>query len=70
MTVAPSDETAFDHILLAASESLAISDVALIPDSVTIELIAVSDMLHDWIEPVEAAYWNKGRWNIDAYAES
>jgi len=70
-TVVLNDSTTVDDMLLVASELLAISDEALIQtDSVAIEEIAVSDTVYDRIEPVEVAYWNEGRWNIDAYAES
>jgi hypothetical protein len=47
-----------------------ISDVAVVQiDAVAIEEITVNDTVHERIEPVEAAYWNEGRWNIDAYAD-
>jgi len=69
-TVALTDATAVDDMLLVASESPAISDGAAVQiDAVAIEEIAVSATVRERIEPVEAAYWNEGRWNIDAYAE-
>ena len=69
-TVALTDATAVDDMLLVASESLAISDGAVVQvDAVAIQEIAVSATVRERIEPVEAAYWNEGRWNIDAYAE-
>ena len=64
------DSAAVDDMLLVSSESLAISDAAVVQiDVVALEEVAVDDTVHERIEPVEAAYWNEGRWNIDAYAE-
>ena len=70
VTIVLNDATAVDDMLLVASESPVISDGATVQiDVIAIEEIAVSDTVHERIEPVETAYWNEGRWNIDAYAE-
>lgn len=55
---------------LVSSESLAIRDAAVVQiDVVALEEVAVNDTIHQRIEPVEPAYWNEGRWYIDAFAE-
>jgi hypothetical protein len=67
VTIVLTDATAVDDMLLVASESLAINDGAVVQiDLVAIKKIAVRER----IEPVESAYWNESRWNIDACAES
>ena len=70
VTILLNDATAVDDMLLVVSESPVISDKAVVQiDLAAIEEITVSDAVHERIEPVESAYWNEGRWNIDAYAE-